>query len=127
MLFRSPLPRDGSLLRWAEQGVLLLNTCLTVEQGAAASHAGLGWEELTDAVINQLNQHMRPKVFLLWGAHAQAKARHIDAVRHRVLRANHPSPLSALRGPTPFIGCGHFSQTNQFLRESGGEAVHWLP
>lgn len=121
------LPRTGSLLSWAEQGVLLLNTCLTVEQGAPASHAGWGWEVLTDAVIDQLNRHPRPKVFLLWGAHAQTKARQIDGSRHRVLRANHPSPLSALRGPTPFIGCGHFSQTNQFLRESGDVPVCWLP
>lgn len=122
-----PLPRGGSLLSWAEQGVLLLNTCLTVEQGAAASHAGMGWEVLTDALIDRLNRHARPKVFLLWGAHAHAKARQIDTANHRLLRANHPSPLSALRGPTPFIGCGHFSQTNLFLRGLGEAPVSWLP
>lgn len=122
-----PLPRQGSLVAWAEQGVLLLNTCLTVEQGAAASHAGLGWEVLTDAIIDRLNAHARPKVFLLWGAHAQAKAVRIDTTRHKVLRANHPSPLSALRPPMPFIGCGHFSETNHFLQAGGEQAVRWLP
>jgi uracil-DNA glycosylase len=121
------LPRDGSLVRWAAQGVLLLNTCLTVEQGAAASHAGLGWEVLTDALIDQLSAHARPKVFLLWGAHAQAKAARIDCARHHVLRANHPSPLSALRPPLPFIGCGHFAETNRFLAASGEPPVQWLP
>jgi len=123
----APLPRDGSLVFWAQQGVLLLNTCLTVEQGAAASHAGLGWEVLTDAIIDRLNAHARAKVFLLWGAHAQAKAARIDTTRHKVLRANHPSPLSALRPPVPFIGCGHFSETNRFLQTAGEQAVRWLP
>lgn len=122
-----PLPHDGSLVAWAQQGVLLLNTCLTVEAGAAASHAGLGWEVLTDAVIDRLNAHARPKVFLLWGAHAQAKAARIDGARHRVLRANHPSPLSALRPPLPFIGCGHFAEANRFLVDAGGVPVRWLP
>lgn len=121
------LPRQGSLVAWAEQGVLLLNSCLTVEQGAAASHAGLGWEVLTDAIIDRLNDHPRPKVFLLWGAHAQAKAARIDTARHRVLRANHPSPLSALRPPAPFIGCGHFSEANRFLQAAGERPVAWLP
>lgn len=120
-------PVHGSLVHWAQQGVLLLNTCLTVEQGAAASHAGLGWEVLTDAVIAELNAHGRPKVFLLWGNHAQAKAVRIDEGRHRVLRANHPSPLSALRPPVPFIGCGHFTESNRFLRECGDLPVQWLP
>lgn len=120
-------PSHGSLVDWARQGVLLLNTCLTVEQAAAGSHAGQGWEALTDAVIGQLNVHERPKVFLLWGAHAQAKATRIDAGRHHVLCANHPSPLSALRPPAPFIGCGHFSETNRFLREAGEGAIEWLP
>jgi uracil-DNA glycosylase len=122
-----PLPRDGSLVFWAQQGVLLLNTCLTVEQGAAASHAGLGWEALTDAIIDRVNDHPRPKVFLLWGAHAQAKAVRIDTTRHQVLRANHPSPLSALRPPLPFIGCGHFNQANHFLQAAGERPVAWLP
>lgn len=100
----------GSLVRWAEKGVLLLNTCLTVEEGQPASHAGKGWELLTDAVIRHVSLHAKPAVFMLWGAHAQGKRVLIDAKRHLVLTANHPSPLSALRPPLPFIGCGHFSQ-----------------
>lgn len=121
------LPHDGSLVRWAEQGVLLLNTCLTVEQGEAASHAGWGWEVLTDALIDALSAHERPKVFLLWGAHAQAKSARIDGSRHHVLRANHPSPLSALRPPVPFIGSGHFDEANRFLVAAGDPPVQWLP
>ena len=109
----TPLPfapdPGGSLARWAEQGVLLLNTCLTVEAGRPASHAGRGWETLTDAVIRQVAASSQSVVFMLWGAHAQSKRGLIDASRHRVLLANHPSPLSALRPPAPFIGCGHFS------------------
>lgn len=120
-------PVHGSLVHWAEQGVLLLNTCLTVEQGAAGSHAGRGWEVLTDALIDLLNAHERPKVFLLWGAHAQGKATRIDGDRHHVLCANHPSPLSALRPPVPFIGCGHFTEANRFLAASGEQPVRWLP
>jgi uracil-DNA glycosylase len=100
----------GSLVRWARQGVLLLNTCLTVEEGQPASHSGRGWELLTDAVIRKVSQDAAPAVFMLWGAHAQAKRALIDASRHLLLLANHPSPLSALRPPAPFIGCGHFSQ-----------------
>lgn len=100
----------GSLVRWARQGVLLLNTCLTVEEGRPASHSGRGWEWLTDAVIRQVSKDAVPTVFMLWGAHAQGKRPLIDASRHLVLLANHPSPLSALRPPVPFIGCGHFSQ-----------------
>ncbi len=100
----------GSLVSWAEQGVLLLNTCLTVEEGRPASHAGRGWEVLTDAVIRQVSDGERAVVFMLWGAHAQGKRSLIDATRHTVLVANHPSPLSALRPPLPFIGCGHFGQ-----------------
>lgn len=100
----------GSLLKWAQQGVLLLNTCLTVEEGQPASHAGKGWEVLTDAVIRHVSDHGQPSVFMLWGSHAQSKRALIDARRHRILLANHPSPLSALRPPVPFIGCGHFSQ-----------------
>ena len=110
-----PVP-GGSLVAWARAGVLLLNTCLTVEEGAPASHAGRGWEALTDAVIVQLAQGPRPVVFLLWGAHAQAKRALIAADRgHLVLCANHPSPLSARRPPLPFIGCGHFGQARAFL------------
>ncbi len=100
----------GSLAGWARQGVLLLNTCLTVEEGQPASHSGRGWECFTDALIRQVSQHANHVVFMLWGSHAQSKRALIDASRHLVLCANHPSPLSALRPPAPFIGCGHFSQ-----------------
>ena len=103
-----PLP-GGSLVKWAKNGVLLLNTCLTVEEGQPASHAKRGWEQLTDAVIQHVSQHQQNVVFMLWGAHAQGKRELIDASRHKILLANHPSPLSALRPPLPFIGCGHFS------------------
>lgn len=103
-----PVP-GGSLVKWAENGVLLLNTCLTVEEGQPASHAKRGWEPLTDAVIKHVSDHQKNVVFMLWGAHAQGKQELIDASRHKVLLANHPSPLSALRPPFPFIGCGHFS------------------
>ena len=110
----TPIPAmpqpGGSLVKWAQKGVLLLNTCLTVEEGQPASHCGKGWELLTDAIIRQISQEGLPSVFMLWGAHAQSKRPLIDASRHLVLTANHPSPLSALRPPLPFIGCGHFSQ-----------------
>ena len=102
-----PVP-GGSLVKWATHGVLLLNTCLTVEEAQPASHAGRGWEVMTDAVIRHVAAGERPVVFMLWGAHAQSKRALIDASRHKVLSANHPSPLSALRAPAPFIGCGHF-------------------
>ena len=104
-----PVP-GGSLMHWAAQGVLLLNTCLTVEEGKPASHAGKGWELLTDAVIRQVSNGDHLVVFMLWGAHAQSKRALIDDNRHKVLVANHPSPLSALRPPLPFSGCGHFSE-----------------
>jgi uracil-DNA glycosylase len=104
-----PAP-GGSLVRWATHGVLLLNTCLTVEEGKPASHAGRGWETLTDAVIRQVSAGDHPVLFMLWGAHAQGKRALIDTACHKVLVANHPSPLSAMRPPLPFIGCGHFSQ-----------------
>ena len=104
--FPSP---GGSLVKWAENGVLLLNTCLTVEEGKPASHAKRGWEQLTDAIIKNVSDRQQNVVFMLWGAHAQGKRALIDASRHKVLTANHPSPLSALRPPLPFIGCGHFS------------------
>ena len=103
-----PAP-GGSLVKWAENGVLLLNTCLTVEEGQPASHAKRGWEHLTDAIIRHVSEHQQNVVFMLWGAHAQGKRELIDANRHKILLANHPSPLSALRPPLPFIGCGHFS------------------
>jgi len=106
-----PFPSPGgSLVRWARHGVLLLNTCLTVEEGRPASHAGKGWEVLTDAIIKHVSEHSDHVVFMLWGNHAQSKRRLIDASRHLILCANHPSPLSALRPPLPFMGCGHFSQ-----------------
>jgi uracil-DNA glycosylase len=110
-----PFPAPGgSLVRWASDGVLLLNTCLTVEEGRPASHARQGWEVLTDSVIRQVSDGNHSVVFLLWGAHAQSKRALIDASRHQVLLANHPSPLSALRPPLPFIGCGHFSTVCQW-------------
>ena len=109
-----PLP-GGSLAKWATSGVLLLNTTLTVEEGQPASHAGKGWEVLTDAVIRHVAEGPRPVVFMLWGAHAQSKRAVIPADRgHLVLCANHPSPLSALRPPVPFIGCGHFGLARGF-------------
>lgn len=112
-------PDSGSLRPWAERGVLLLNSVLTVEDGRAAAHAGWGWERLTDALIATASAQALPKAFLLWGAHAQAKrdliARHNADARHLVLCANHPSPLSALRPPEPFIGCGHFGLAQRWL------------
>lgn len=105
----------GSLVNWAKNGVLLLNTCLTVEEGQAASHAGKGWEGFTDAIITQVAQGPRAVVFMLWGSHAQSKRALIPTDRgHLVLVANHPSPLSALRPPLPFLGCGHFGQARAF-------------
>jgi len=122
----SPPPKvpvaGGSLVPWARQGVLLLNTCLTVEEGKPASHAGKGWELLTDAVIQHVSNGDHPVVFMLWGAHAQSKRALIDSSRHQVLVANHPSPLSALRPPLPFIGCGHFSQARAW---HGGQLFGW--
>ncbi|MBB3283397.1 uracil-DNA glycosylase [Mitsuaria sp. BK037] len=111
----------GHLGEWARCGVLLLNTSLTVEDGAAASHAKKGWESLTDALIAATARDAAPKVYLLWGAHAQAKAPLIEAAGngHLVLQANHPSPLSATRGPVPFIGCGHFSAARDWLKGKG--------
>lgn len=123
-------PGGGDLSAWARQGVLLLNTTLTVEDGQPASHAALGWGELSDALICAAAADPRPKAFLLWGAHAQRKQALIDAAGagrppvHLVLQANHPSPLSATRGPQPFIGCGHFGQVLRFGREQGW-AIDW--
>lgn len=121
-----PLPAEGSLVAWARQGVLLLNTSLTVEDGQAASHAKLGWQALTDAIVQALLEDESPKVFMLWGAHAQGLLP-IQRRRalHRVLEANHPSPLSALRPPVPFMGCSHFSAANRFLAEAGRPGVDW--
>ncbi|MEI5640812.1 MULTISPECIES: uracil-DNA glycosylase [unclassified Pseudoalteromonas] len=116
------IPEHGYLLDWAKQGVLLLNTVLTVEQGQAHSHKKLGWERFTDVVIQQLNDHSEGVIFLLWGSHAQKKGKTIDSNRHHVLHAPHPSPLSAHRG---FFGCGHFSQANQLLSGMGKQPIDW--
>ena len=130
-------PMSGSLMPWAERGVLLLNTCLTVEEGLPASHAKQGWEELTDAIIRAVAQQAQPVVFLLWGAHAQTKAGLIDKAeenaektglatkKHLVLKANHPSPLSAARPPVPFLGCGHFGQVNRWLKAAKQNPIDW--
>jgi len=115
-------PDHGCLLPWARQGVLLLNAVLTVERGLAGSHQGKGWEGFTDAVVDHLNRERGSLVFLLWGSYAQAKGRLIDTTRHLVLKAPHPSPLSAHRG---FLGCGHFSKTNNWLREHGLGPIDW--
>ncbi len=120
-----PAPSNGSLVRWAQQGVFLLNTCLTVEDGQPASHAQQGWESLTDQLIERCSASGQPKVFMLWGAHAQKKAALIDAGRHLLLFANHPSPLSARRLPLPFIGCGHFGQANAWLTTQGARPIAW--
>ena len=116
-----PFPQPGgSLVKWAHNGVLLLNTCLTVEEGQAASHSKRGWEVLTDAVIRQVAEQGKPTVFMLWGSHAQSKRALIPQDRgHLVLMSNHPSPLSALRPPVPFIGNGHFSQARDFRQQHG--------
>jgi uracil-DNA glycosylase len=120
------MPRHGSLGAWSSQGVLLLNTCLTVEDGCAASHARFGWEALTSNVLTACNAQPHGVAFLLWGAHAQAFRPLIDESRHLVLTANHPSPLSALRPPAPFIGCGHFSRVNQWLADNGRSVINWF-
>jgi uracil-DNA glycosylase len=115
-------PRHGFLEHWARQGVLLLNSVLTVEMGRAASHQGKGWERFTDAIIRQVDALPRPIVFMLWGAYAQRKAAFVDAQRHLVLKAAHPSPLSAHNG---FLGCRHFSKANAFLTEHGQPPIDW--
>jgi uracil-DNA glycosylase len=106
--------RGGSLAMWAKKGALLLNTCMTVEEGQPGSHFGHGWEVLTDTIIQNVSDRTTPTVFMLWGAHAQSKRTLISESRHMVLCANHPSPLSALRPPTPFIGCGHFARASEW-------------
>jgi uracil-DNA glycosylase len=115
------LPEGGSLESWAQQGVLLLNSVLTVEQNQPASHQGRGWERFTDAVIRALNQHRVHVVFLLWGAYAKKKGEMIDRQRHLVLESAHPSPFS-VRG---FLGCRHFSQANAYLRAQGQTEIIW--
>lgn len=116
------IPGHGDLTSWAQQGVLLLNTVLTVEQGKAHSHAKWGWETLTDEIIQAVSDHRHSVVFLLWGSHAQKKGKNIDKSKHYILNAPHPSPLSAHRG---FLGCGHFSKTNALLREQGQSDIIW--
>ncbi len=123
-------PSAGSLERWASQGVLLLNTALTVEDSSPAIHSDWGWEVLTDKIIQALAQRSKPCAFLLWGAHAQAKASLIEGPGlqsrgHLVLRSNHPSPLSAKRPPLPFVGCGHFGQVNRWLVASQQNPIAW--
>jgi uracil-DNA glycosylase len=116
------IPQHGFLQSWAEQGVLLLNTVLTVEQAQAHSHAKIGWERFTDRVIQQLSEHCNGVIFLLWGSHAQRKGSVIDKDKHHVLSGPHPSPLSAYRG---FFGCKHFSQTNELLIQQGKSPINW--
>jgi uracil-DNA glycosylase len=116
-------PKSGNLERWARQGILLLNTVLTVEEGKAGSHQGRGWERITDAVIAHAGRRdANPRVFMLWGNHAQKKRGLINAARHLILEAPHPSPLSAHRG---FLGCGHFGKANGFLEERGRGVIVW--
>jgi uracil-DNA glycosylase len=115
-------PDHGWLMPWAQRGVLLLNSVLTVEEGRPGSHQGKGWEGFTDHVVDVLNREREGLVFLLWGSYAQAKGRVIDPRRHRVLKAPHPSPLSAHRG---FLGCGHFSAANDYLARRGAAPIDW--
>lgn len=122
-------PLTGSLMSWAEQGILLLNASLTVEDGAAGSHAKKGWEQLTDALLAHVAANASPCVYLLWGAHAQAKAGLVEETARRhgrealILQANHPSPLSAARPPVPFLGCGHFREADRWLAGRGHPGV----
>ena len=118
----TPPPADGDLTRWAEQGVLLLNSSLTVRAHTPASHSTIGWERVTDAAIAALSAGREHIVFLLWGAHARRKAELIDRSKHLILEAPHPSPLSASRG---FFGCRHFSKTNEYLTAHGIEPINW--
>ncbi len=117
-----PMPTNGCLNRWASQGVLLLNTVLTVRAAQANSHKGQGWEIFTDRIIELLNDRPNPIVFLLWGAHAKAKTKILTNSRHKIFTSPHPSPLSAFNG---FFGCRHFSMTNNFLKEMGREEIDW--
>ena len=116
------IPKSGSLVPWAKQGVLLLNTLLTVRAHQAFSHKGIGWEQFTDAAIRAVNQVDRPVVFMLWGRPAGEKAALLDNPKHLVLKCAHPSPLSASRG---FFGCGHFVTCNRFLEERGVTPINW--
>ena len=116
------IPEDGYLVKWATQGVLMLNTVLTVNAHVANSHKGYGWEKFTDAIISKVNEEDRPIVFLLWGAPAQKKKKLLNNPKHLILEAPHPSPLSVYRG---FWGCKHFSKTNDFLVNNGIEPIDW--
>lgn len=116
------IPKHGHLQTWAERGVLLLNATLSVEAGRAGSHQNKGWEEFTDKVVQVLNEQRENLVFMLWGSYAQKKGQSIDSQRHLVLKAPHPSPLSAHRG---FLGCGHFSKANAYLISKGLEPIDW--
>lgn len=116
------IPNNGYLVKWASQGVLMLNAVLTVRAHQAASHQGKGWEEFTDAAIRIVNEQDRPIVFLLWGSFAQNKAKMLNNPKHLILKAPHPSPLSAYRG---FFGCRHFSLANEFLKSNGIEPIDW--
>ena len=123
------MPANGSLVRWARQGVLLLNTSLTVENGQPGSHARWGWEALTDRIVASIAARSEPVVFMLWGGHAQTKKALIEHTapdgRHLILQANHPSPLSALRPPQPFLGCDHFRLAQCFWSERGQKGLDW--
>ena len=116
------IPNNGYLEKWANQGVLLLNTCLTVRSGAANSHKGKGWEQFTDAIIKAVNEQDRPIVYFLWGSNARSKKSLITNKKHLVLESVHPSPLSAYNG---FFGCGHFKKANEFLKEHGIKPIDW--
>ena len=120
--FGYPIPGSGNLEKWADQGVLLLNATLTVRAHTPGSHQKQGWEQFTDAVIKTISERKEGVVFLLWGAYAQAKEALIDTTKHHILKAPHPSPLSASRG---FLGCRHFSKTNELLRYQGQSAINW--
>ena len=115
-------PNHGCLISWAQQGVLLLNATLTVEDGCAGAHQGKGWEQFTDEIIKTLNEKREGVVFMLWGSYAQKKSIMIDSSRHLILKSVHPSPLSAYRG---FFGCGHFSAANHYLQERGEKPIDW--
>jgi uracil-DNA glycosylase len=117
-----PVPNHGSLLHWAEEGVLMLNAVLTVREGQPNSHKGLGWETFTDAIMEKLNERTEPLVFILWGSHAQQKGAYIDRSRHKVIQSPHPSPFSAHRG---FLGSRPFSQANQYLESHGLKGIDW--
>jgi uracil-DNA glycosylase len=116
------IPNNGYLMKWAKEGVLLLNTSLTVRSGSPASHSGKGWEIFTDGVISKLNEREKPVVFLLWGNHARSKKALVTKSQHKILEAAHPSPFSAYSG---FFGCKHFSKTNEFLKSIGSKEIDW--